>query len=61
MFIKLDKHANHDLKTNLIIPPATKLGGGGVTWNHPVHLSVCLSVCLSVDVRTRLGKMISGA
>ena len=27
----------------LIIPPATKLGGG-VYWNHPVRPSVCPSV-----------------
>ena len=30
-------------QTYLVIPPATKLGGG-VYWNHPVRLSVRLSV-----------------
>ena len=33
----------------IFIPPATKLGG--VYWNHPVRLSVCLST------RARLGKI----
>ena len=33
-------------KYRLIIPPAKKLGG--VYWNHPVRLSVCLSVRPSV-------------
>ena len=39
-----------------IIPPATKLGGGGYTG---ITLSVRLSVRLSVDAR--LGKMVSRA
>ena len=33
-------------RNEVIIPPATKLGG--VYWNHPVRLSVCLSVRQSV-------------
>ena len=43
---------------SVIIPPATKLGGG-VYWNHPVRPSVRPSVCPSVDAR--LGKMVSSA
>ena len=46
----------------LIIPPATKLGGGGytgITLSPSVRPSVRLSVRLSVDAR--LGKMVSSA
>ena len=44
----------------VIIPPATKLGGGILESPCP---SVCLSVCPSVrpSVDARLGKMVSSA
>ena len=49
----------------IFIPPATKLGGGGILESPcpSVRLSVCLSVCLSVrlSVDARLGKMDSSA
>ena len=45
----------------IIYTPRNETRGGGVYWNHPVCLSVCLSVCRRARLGkiTRLGKMVS--
>ena len=52
VWIRIDNHyselnGSKNDNNQVIIPPATKLGGG-VYWNHPVRPSVRPSVCPSV-------------